>query len=382
MIDKPLRPEGAEPARTSDQIAAHLRDDPALQGSALAAQAADHAPLDAEKGAQAASVAAQRDAALAAGTTRPDPSRAPDLSIVIVNWNTIDLLRDVLASVRAGQGGLCLQTIVIDNASSDGSAEMVAEDFPEVALIRNAENRGFAAANNQGFEIARGRHILLLNSDTLVLGEVLPASVAWLDAHPEVGAMGCRVLNPDRTMQRTCSMFPSHLNLLLLTSGLWRLKRPAFFGRYQMMDWARDDEREVESISGCYLMLRREVLEGVGPLDETFFFFGEETDWCRRMRDAGWKLVFTPVGEIIHYGSVSARKLNHRRDLMLTEATVRLHRKHGGPLAAGAAWAILFGFNLSRAAAWSALSLLRPARAAERARHFRRVVAGQLAGGG
>lgn len=302
----------------------------------------------------------------------------PDLSIVIVEWNTVDMLRDCLASVYANDGGLNLQVIVVDNASSDGSPEMVEAEFPQVTQIRNADNRGFAAANNQGFEICTGRHILLLNSDTYVLGDVLAASVRYLDENPEVGTMGCRVLNPDRTMQRTCSMWPRLLDLLFMSSGLWKLKRPEFFGRYQMTHWQRDTTREVEVISGCYMMLRREVLEQVGPLDENFFFFGEETDWCRRMQDAGWRLMFTPVGEIVHYGSASARKLNHKRDLMLTDATIRLHRKHSGRLAATGAWMILFAFNLSRAVFWSLRSLIQRDRAAPRAKHFRNVVVGMI----
>ena len=305
-----------------------------------------------------------------------------DLSIIIVNWNTLQMLREVLASVEGGQGDLRLQVIVIDNASIDGSPDMVAEQFSQALLIRNVENRGFAAANNQGFDVATGRHILLLNSDTLVLGDVLPASVQYLDSHPKVGAMGCRVLNTDGTMQRTCSMWPGFLNLALLTSGLWKLSWPRFLGRYHMMDWQRDSEREIEVISGCYLMLRREALEEVGPLDEAFFFFGEETDWCRRMRDAGWELRFAPVGEIIHHGGGSVRKLNHKRDVMLTEAMVRLNRKHGGAVAGAAVWTLLFGFNLSRAIFWGLRSMLqrRPAHH-ERARHFRNVVAGQIGRG-
>ncbi len=306
----------------------------------------------------------------------------PDLSVVIVNWNTLEMLRDVLGSVFAHAGGLGLQVIVVDNASEDGSADMVAAEFPQAALIRNTGNRGFAAANNQGFALATGRHILLLNSDTLVLGDVLAASVAWLDAHPRAGAMGCRVLNTDGSMQPTCSMFPGPLNLVLLGSGLWRLRWPPVLGRYRMTGWQRDSFRQVEVISGCYLMLRREVLDRIGPLDEDFFFFGEETDWCRRMHDAGWELWFAPVGEIVHHGSVSARKLSHRRDVLLTEALVRLNRKHGGPLRGALAWGILFGFNLSRAAFWGLRAALgrRPAEA-DRARHFRRVSASLIGRG-
>lgn len=297
-----------------------------------------------------------------------------NLSIVIVNWNTREILRECLESVFESPGGRAAQVIVIDNASDDGSAEMVAERFPQVLLLRNTENRGFAAANNQGFEQATGRHVLLLNSDTLVHGDVLAASVAWLDAHPDVAAMGCRVLNPDGTMQRTCSMYPSVLNQALMASGLWKLSWPRFLGRYQMSHWQRDSERDVEVISGCYLLVRREVIDSVGMLDESFFFFGEETDWCRRMRDAGWRLVFSPVGEITHYGSVSARKLNHRRDVMLTEAKVHLHRKHGGLGPALAVWLLAAGFNGSRAAYWSVRGLFSTS-ARARARHFRQVCA-------
>lgn len=298
-----------------------------------------------------------------------------DLSIVIVNWNTREMTRACLESTFAGLGDLSAEVIVVDNASEDGSAEMVAEAFPQAVLIRNTDNRGFAAANNQGFEIARGEMVLLLNSDTLVHGQVLPDSVAWLRANPEVGAMGCRVLNTDGSVQLTCSMYPSILNQLLLTSGLWKLPRPRFFGRYHMTDWQRDSQRDVDVISGCYLLVRKSAIDQVGPLDEAFFFFGEETDWCRRMRDAGWRLTFAPVGEITHHGSVSARKLNHRRDLMLSEALVRLHRKHGGTLAAATVFLILNTFNASRFLFWGLASLLRPKdRHAERRAHFKNVV--------
>jgi GT2 family glycosyltransferase len=302
-----------------------------------------------------------------------------DLSIVVVNWNTRGMLRDCLASVHAGleagPGDLRAEVIVVDNASDDGSAEMVESEFAQAVLIRNAENRGFAAANNQGFAVARGRHVLLLNSDTVVHGPVLARSVAWLDAHPQVGAMGCRVLNTDGSVQLTCSTYPSILNQLLQASGLWKLRRPRFFGRFLMTDWARDSEREVDTISGCYLLVRARVIGEVGPLDEAFFFFGEETDWCRRMREAGWKLVFAPVGEITHHGSASVRKLNHRRDVMLTEAKVRLHRKHGGIVPAALVWLIAGVFNGSRAAFWNLRRALGDRGAEERARHFRGVVA-------
>lgn len=296
-----------------------------------------------------------------------------DLSIVIVNWNTKDLLRDCLQSVWRSLEGITAEVIVVDNASADGSVEMVREKFPATQLIANEENRGFAAANNQGFVLARGRHVLLLNSDTVVHGEVFLRSVEYLDDNPDVGMMGCRVLNGDGSTQLTCSQFPTFTNLLLQTVGANRLGG-RFFSRYQMLDWDRDDEREVEVISGCYLMVRAEVIKEIGPLDEAFFCYGEETDWCRRCSDAGWRLMFSPVGEITHFGSGSTRNVNHVRDLMLSEGTVRLHRKHGGPAEAAAVWLLLLFFNGSRSLFWTSRAILDSGDATRtRARHFRRV---------
>ncbi|WP_428515097.1 glycosyltransferase family 2 protein [Roseovarius sp.] len=299
---------------------------------------------------------------------------ASTLSIIIVNWNTREMLRNCLSSIYVHSDGLALDVIVIDNASTDGSPELVAADFPQVRLIRNAENRGFAAANNQGFEIAKGEQVLLLNSDTIIHGNVLERSVDWLSAHPKVAAMGCRVLNTDGSVQKTCSRYPSLLNQILLTSGLSRLPWPRFLGRYQMADWNRDVEREVEVISGCYLLVRRAVIDQIGPLDESFFFFGEETDWCKRMREAGWLLVFAPIGEITHHGGGSVKKLNAKRDVMLSEAIIRLHRKHSGYASAIVAFLIILSFNGSRAVFWSIASIRASnSRARERAHHFREV---------
>lgn len=295
-----------------------------------------------------------------------------DLSIVIINWNTRDMLRDCLASVFAGLGSLKAEVIVVDNASTDGSAALVLEQFPQVRLLSNVQNRGFAAANNQGFAMARGRNVLLLNSDCLILGAVLPAMVDWMDHHPAAGVMGPRVLNADGSMQVSATGFPTLGRLLAQTLGLTRFR--AFDG-YRMRHWNRRDERRVEVISGCCLLVRKHALDHVGPLDENFFFYGEETDWCRRFADAGWEVVFAPVGEVIHLGGGSVRKLNHRRDVMLTEGTVRLHRKHGGLLAGLACYALLFGFNLSRAVAWAVASPVIGPPARDRSRHFRGVVA-------
>ena len=297
-----------------------------------------------------------------------------DLSIIIVNWNTRDMMRDCLDTVYAGLGTLTAEVFVVDNGSDDGSQAMVRSRFPDAQLIENTENRGFAAANNQALALARGRHVLLLNSDTLVHGQVMPASVRYLDNNPQVGVMGCRVLNTDGTLQKTCSMYPTLTNLALQATGLSRLPG-AVFDRYRMERWDRTDTRAVDVVSGCYLMARRAAIDTVGLLDESFFFYGEETDWCRRFAEAGWALMFAPVGEITHFGGGSVRKLNHRRDVLLTEGTVRLHRKHGGRVGGAACWALLAAFNAVRAVVWTGLSVTGQPAARTRAAHFRAVTA-------
>ena len=298
-----------------------------------------------------------------------------DLSIVIVNWNTKDLLRDCLASVFANIGELDCEVHVVDNNSSDGSLAMVIEEFPAVRLIRNTQNFGFAAANNQAIRIARGRYVLLLNSDTIVHGDVLQRCLDFMDATPRAGMMGCRVHNTDGSLQFSTSRFPTLANLTLLTTGLSRLPWPQFFDRYQMRRWSRRDCQKVEVISGCFMFARAAAVTQVGLMDENFFFFGEETDWCRRFQQHGWELWFAPVGVITHHGGGSSRSLNHQRDLLLTNGTVRLHRKHGGFVPASFCWLLLLGFNLSRATYWTAFSLVAPAPGRDaRARHFRGIL--------
>ena len=195
----------------------------------------------------------------------------PELSIVIISYNTQDMTRECLESVYANASGLDLEIIVVDDASRDGSVEMIEQCFPAALLIKNTENRGFAAANNQAFAVARGDFILLLNSDTIILGDALQRSLEYLRRNPEAGAMACRALNTDRTVQLTCSEYPSHLNLLLMTTGLDRLPWPKALAKYQMRHWQRDSERDVEVISGCFLLIRRPAFEQVGLLDEGFF---------------------------------------------------------------------------------------------------------------
>ncbi len=252
-----------------------------------------------------------------------------DVSVIIVNWNTSDLLRQCLHSVFAQTSSIECEVIVVDNGSTDGSVEMVRQEFPRVNLLANYENRGFAAANNQGIAIAKGRYVLLLNSDTIVLDRAIERTIAFADDHSDTAVTGCRVLNSDRSLQYTCFMFPSILNSLLLATYLPRLfPRSGFFGRERMTWWSRNDTREVDVVTGCYMLVRREAVDEVGLMDERFFMYAEETDWCYRFKAKGWKNRFTPGAEIIHIGGASAAKLGARHARLANDSFVRYMFKH------------------------------------------------------
>lgn len=301
--------------------------------------------------------------------------------MIVVSWNTRDELHACLESVLAGLRGISGEVIVVDNASADGSADMVEGSFPEVHLVRNAQNLGFAAGCNIGLQVASGRHLLLLNPDTIVLDDVLAATVRYLDEHPDVGALGCRVRNPDGSLQPTCFRDPSVLNTFLGLTALGRLPWPQALGRERMTHWLRDDERDVDVVTGCYLATRREVIDDVGPLDSRYFFCGEEADWCRRIRARDWAVRFAPVGEIMHIDGAAGRKLSERRDLLGMAGLVRYAHHHDGRLAGWAMWGLLWLHAASRAVAFDVIRITRrndEDRRAARSRrdHYRRVVEG------
>jgi len=294
-----------------------------------------------------------------------------DLVIIIVNWNTQEMTIECLQSIYANGVKNSWSIVVVDNNSQDKSVELIKKKFPQVVLFENTDNVGFAAANNQVLRKVDAKNYLLLNSDTLVLGDVIKKSIAFINSEPTIGGMGCRVLNKDKTVQLTCSRFPTIINLLLQLFALDKFKKPSFLCRYQYRSWRRDSERDVEVISGCYLMLKREVVEQVGLLDENFFFFGEETDWCKRIKKAGWRLVFSPVGEIIHFGGGSVKKLKYKRDLLLSNAIVNLHKKHYGFISAAVVAIIIFLFTLTRGFGWGLIYLFSHKKdAKERSLHF------------
>ena len=276
-----------------------------------------------------------------------------DVSIVIVNWNTCNILRDCLRSVYEQTHNLNFEVIVIDNASSDSSVEMLKDEFSQVRLIEDRKNRGFAAANNQGIAVSKGRYVLLLNSDTIVLNSAISKTVYFADEHKDAAVVGCRVLNRDCTLQPTCFMFPSVLNILLSFSYLYKLFAGSrFFGRELMTWWGRDEVREVDVVTGCFMLVRQRAIEEVGFMDEQFFMYAEETDWCYRFNQAGWKVMFTPIGEIIHLGGQSSQRVRGEMLIQLRLSILQFIKKHGTLLSYLTACVLTILFFVLRVPIW------------------------------
>lgn len=251
-----------------------------------------------------------------------------------MSWNTRDLLRRCLSSVDAQslpEGHGSPEVFVVDNASSDGSPEMVRAEFPQVRLIENPGNVGFAAANNQALAIARGDLCILLNPDTELLPGALAALIGFMDDCPEAGAAGANLLNPDGTLQN--SAYP----MLGLGRELWRLyhlDRLRRLASYPLADWAGGSPRRVGVAQGACLALRREALDQVGLLDEQYFMYTEEVDLCYRLARAGWEVYWVPRARVLHFGGQSTRQVEAEMFLALYQSKVRFFRKHHGNKAA------------------------------------------------
>lgn len=257
----------------------------------------------------------------------PDPT----LSIVIVSWNVCDLLAACLASLPSDA-----EVIVVDNASADGSAAMVAADYPAVRLISNADNRGFARANNQGLAEATGRYVLFLNPDTVAQDGAIPGLVAFAEAEPSVGIVGPKLRYGDGTVQSSRRRFPAVVTALCESTPLeWHWRDNPGARRYRMEDRAYDSVQDVDWLVGAALLCRREMLEQIGGFDEGFFMYSEEPDLCRRAKAAGWRVVYFPGAVITHYEGKSSGQVTGERHRYFQASRVRYFRKHHGPLAAG-----------------------------------------------
>jgi len=261
-----------------------------------------------------------------------------DLGIVIVNYNTRDLLRDCLRSLPEAGRGLACRTIVVDNLSSDGSAGMVAAEFPDVTVLEPGRNGGYAFANNiglreMGFGVgaeAPPRYALLLNPDTVVPPEGLTRIVAFMDANPDVGVAGPKLVRPDGSLDRACRRsFPTPEVSFYRMTGLSRLfPHSRRFGRYNLTYLDVDEQADVDAVVGAFMLMRGKALERAGLLDEAFFMYGEDLDLCYRIKALGWRVVYNPSVVVLHVKGAASRQASRRSINAFYDAMHIFHNKH------------------------------------------------------
>ncbi|WP_435922655.1 glycosyltransferase family 2 protein [Paenibacillus sp. DYY-L-2] len=253
-----------------------------------------------------------------------------DLSIIIVSYNTCRLTVDCLESVYGSETVYSYEVIVVDNASKDDSVQAIQESFPQVRLIANNDNTGFAKANNQAMEIAQGRYVLLLNSDTIVQKDTFQTMIAYMDGHPDLGAAGCKIILPDGTLDKACRRgFPTPSASFYYAFGFSKLfpANPRF-NQYQLGYKDPNETYPIDCLVGAFMLVRQETIRQVGRLDETFFMYGEDIDWCYRIKQAGWGIHYHPATYIVHYKGASSRRKPFKIIYEFHRAMWVFHRKH------------------------------------------------------
>lgn len=248
------------------------------------------------------------------------------LSIVIVSYNTRELLSQCLGSIYQSDFQDGLEVFVVDNGSSDGSAQLVRDKYPQVSLMANQRNVGFAAANNQALKQVSGEFILLLNPDTVLARDACESMVKFLQAHSEVAAVGAKLIGPEGDVQRSWGSFPNlagHIFDYLLFGNLWSRLSPMP---------SKKESFEIDWVSGAALMVKQEVIEKVGVLDECFFMYAEEKDWCWRMKKAGWKIYYLPRAQVVHYGEASTSQVVSKMHVEFYRSQLKFLSKHYGKI--------------------------------------------------
>ena len=254
-----------------------------------------------------------------------------DLSIIIVSWNVADDLAACLDSIQASDlSQISSEIIVVDSASSDQTVPMLQARYPHVKLYAQTENVGFTRGNNIGLQAAQGRHVLLLNPDTEVIGNALAQMVAYLDANPRVGIVGPHTLNTDGSTQSSRRRFPTKALAFFESTWLQPFAPRKLLKRYYVSDVADDAVLGVDWVQGSALMARREVYEQIGGLDTAFVMYSEELDWCKRAKDAGWRVAYLGTAQITHHGGKSSDQAGARRHIHFQESKLRYFRKHHG----------------------------------------------------
>jgi GT2 family glycosyltransferase len=279
-----------------------------------------------------------------------------DLTVLVANWNTRDHLARCLHSLHAALAGAgpAGQVIVVDSASTDGSAEMVRRDFPAVRVLALAQNRGFGAAANAALALIStpgtgvgARAILLLNADTEVDGTAIPRMLAYMDAHPDAGVVGPQLRFPDGTVQPSRRRFPTPATLFWESTVLERyFPHNRWARRYRCADLPDDAEQEADWLVGACLLVREQAIAQAGPLDEGYFLYFEELEWCRRIRQAGWRVVYLPSAHVVHHEGRSSEQVPLQRHLYFERSKVRYAQQTFGPRIAAVLRCFLLGTYL------------------------------------
>lgn len=276
-----------------------------------------------------------------------------DLSVVIVSYNNCDLLKDCIDAVKASKGSYRSEIIVVDNGSTDNTSDFLKENYPEVRLIREKKNLGFAGANNVGFLHASGRYVVILNADAIVQGNALAKAVALMDTNPSVGLGGGRLVGRDGADQPSALKFPSILNnILFLTGFADKYPHSRFFGRAQR-SWADPEmPADVDWVPGAFSIIRHDVLKDIGYFDLRFFFYYEEVDLCRRIKESGYKIKYWPQVRVIHLGgepkTAADNKVNETLLLWRMHSELLYYRKHHGRLGAYSSFFLEYGWHWLR----------------------------------
>jgi GT2 family glycosyltransferase len=281
----------------------------------------------------------------------------PDVSIIIVNWNTREYLADCLQSLSPASSSVACEIIVVDNASADGSVEMCASRFPHVKVIENTENIGFGRANNHGVAMSSAAFCWLLNSDTIINSGCIEATHAAMTADPSIAVVGCRLLNKDGSVQLSCMRFPTLWRLVLQESLLYRLfpssqrlfVEPPFVSERIHCDW----------VFGAAMLVRKSAFEAIGGFDPRIWMYGEEMELCYRLKRAGGIILFEPGGSVMHYGEGSWRGDAARPILLRQRGLVHFYRQHHSALLANLAWIVLTLGTILRSLGWLGWTLTR-----------------------
>jgi GT2 family glycosyltransferase len=257
--------------------------------------------------------------------------RTVDLSIVIVSWNAKSYIQECLESAQLYSASNPSELIVVDNASTDGSAELISTRFPQVKLIRNSSNLGFAKANNIGIALCSGRYVCLVNSDVKFVHDCFAPMLEYMRVHPDVAMIGPQMLDSDLHVRRSTMRFPTVWNSICRALSLDRVFRKSrIFGGQMVSDFDHSYTTDVEVLNGWFLMVRREALERVGLLDEQFFMYGEDIDWCYRFHRAAQRAVFLAEARAVHYGGASSANAPVRFQIEMYRANGQYWRKHHG----------------------------------------------------